>query len=119
MKHLDELNLDGLEFPMPCCERAFKKFENNNNVSVAVYGHEIYKNFEKGKEVEKRRIIPLYVPTVRRETAYHIFFYKNEDGTKWHYNPIKSLRGLVSQQMYVCMYVKLYLNTLASTTIYS
>ena len=98
-EHLNELNLDGLEFPTPCCERTFKKFENNNNVSVAVYGHETYTEFVKEKEVEKRRIIPLYVPTKRRGTVYRLFFYKNKGGTKWHYNPIKSLAGLVSKQV--------------------
>ena len=62
-------NLDGIEFPTPCCERTFKKFENNNNVSIVVYGHEVYMKLVKGEEVEKFRIIPLYIPTERRETV--------------------------------------------------
>ena len=119
-EHLNELNLNGIEFPTPCCERTFKKFESNNNVSVAVYGHEIYTEFFKGVEVEKRCIIPLYVPTERRETTYRLFFYKNENGTKWHYNPIISLRGLVSQQIksrnkgrgiFICDYCLNYFGT--------
>ena len=97
--HLKELNLDGIEFPAPCCERTFKKLEKNN-FSLVVYGHEVYTELnKKGEEVEKIRIIPLYVPSERRKEVYRVFFYKNEDGTKWHYNPITSLRGLVSRQV--------------------
>ena len=119
-EHFDEFNRDGIEFPTQCCERTFKKFENNNNVSVAVYGHETYKKFEKGKEVEKMRIIPLYVLSKRRETTYRLFFYKNEDGTKWHYNPITNLRGLVYEQVrshsrgrgiFICDYCLNYFGT--------
>ena len=119
-EHFNEFNWDGIEFPTPCCKRAFKKFENNNNVSVAVYGHEIYTELVKGEEVEKRRIIPLYVPTERRGTIYQLFFYKNEDGTNWHYNPITSLAGLVSKQVknhhkgrgiFICDYCLNYFGT--------
>ena len=73
-EHFNEFNWDGIEFPTPCCERTFKKFKSNNNVSVAVYGHEIYTELEEGVEVEKRRIIPLYVPSERREKVYRVFF---------------------------------------------
>ena len=98
--HFNELNLDGIGFPTPCCERTFKRLEKNNNFSLAVYGHEVYTKLnKKGEEVEKVRIIPLYVPTERRKEIYRVFFYKNEDGTKWHYNPITNLRGLVSGQV--------------------
>ena len=99
-KHLDELNLNGIEFPTPCTEKTFKKLEKNNNFLLAVYGHETYMELnKKGEEVEKVRIIPMYVPRERREEVYHIFFFKNEDGTMWHYNPIINLRGLVSRQV--------------------
>ena len=37
-----------------------------------------------------------------------MFFYKNEDGTKWHYNPIVSLRGLVSSQVKTIIRVVVY-----------
>ena len=36
----EELDWDGIEFPTPCLERVFKKFERNNNVSLLVFGHE-------------------------------------------------------------------------------
>ena len=119
-EHFNEFNWDGIEFPTPCCEKTFKRFEKNNNVSLAVYGHEVYTEIEKGEEVEKVRIIPLYVPAERREEVYHIFFYKDEDGTKWHYNTVKSLRGLVSGQvrshnkgkgMFICDYCLNYFGT--------
>ena len=119
--HFNEFKWDGIDFPTSCCERTFKKFENNNNVSVAVYGHEIHKEFFKGVEVDRRRIIiPLYVPTERRETIYRIFIYKNEDGTKWHYNPITNLRALVYGQVrshnkgtgiFICDYCLNYFGT--------
>ena len=119
-EHFNEFNWDGIEFPTPCCEKTFKKFENNNNVSLAVYGHEVYTELKKGEEVEEIRIIPLYVPTERRKEVYRIFFYKYEDGTKWHYNTVKSLRGLVSGQvrshnngkgMFICDYCLNYFGT--------
>ena len=82
--HFNELSLEGVEFPTPCCERTFKMQEKNNFL-LAVYGHEAFTELNrKGEEVEKVCIIPLYVPTVRRERVNCMFFYKNEDGRKWH-----------------------------------
>ena len=37
-KQVEELNWDGIEFPTPCSERMFKKFEKNNKVNVSVFG---------------------------------------------------------------------------------
>ena len=116
-EHFNEINIEGIEFLTPCCE---KTLEKNNNFSLAVYGHEVYTKIEKGEEVEKVRIIPLYVPTERPEEVYHIFFYKNEDGSIWHYNTVKSLRCLVSGQvrshdkgkgMFICDYCLNYFGT--------
>ena len=83
----EKLIFDGIEFPTPCSERMFKKFENNNDVSVLVFGY------------ENKDIIPLYVPIERRERIVRLFFYKNEDGTKSHYCVIKSMSRLVSSQI--------------------
>lgn len=72
---------------------------------MLVFGHEVYTEFEKGEEVEKIRIIPLYVPTERCENVYRLFFFKEvngtewQDGTKWHYCAITNLAGLVSRQV--------------------
>ena len=53
-KQAEELNWEDIEFPTPCSERTYKKFEENNNVSLLVFGHE---------ETETGiNIIPLYVP---------------------------------------------------------
>ena len=74
-KQSEELNWDGIEFPTPCLERVFKKFERNNNVSLLVFGHEA---------VGRRTCItPLYVPTERREKVVRLFFLKNN--TASHY----------------------------------
>ena len=75
-KQSEELNWDGIEFPTPCLERVFKKFERNNNVSLLVFGHEA--------AINKTYIIPLYVPIERREKVVRLFFLKNEDGTASH-----------------------------------
>ena len=83
----EKLIYDGIEFPTPCSERMFKKFENNNDVSVSVFGY------------ENKDIIPLYVPIERRERIARLFFYKNEDGTKSHYFVIRSMSRLVSSQI--------------------
>ena len=98
-KQSEQLNWDGIEFPTPCSERMFKKFENNN-MSVLVFGY------------DKKNIIPLYVPSSKsREKVVRLFFYKNENGTKSHYCAIKSMSRLVSSQInkkkakkYVCDY---------------
>ena len=60
MKQSEELNWDGIEFPTPCLERVFKKFEKNN-VSLLLFGHEA--------AVNSTHIIPLYVPTERRKVV--------------------------------------------------
>ena len=75
----------------------FKKFENNNNVSVLVFGH------------DGKKIIPLFSKTERREKVIRLFFHKNEDGSKSHYDVVKSMSCLVGSQIskngkkkYVC-----------------
>ena len=75
MKQAEELNWDGIEFPKPCSERMYKKFEENNDVSLLVFGHE---------DSETRiNIIPLYVPKERRKKTIRLFFLK--DGENSHY----------------------------------
>ena len=108
-EHVDELNWGGIEFPTPCSERMYKKFEKNNNISLLVFGHEIVGDGMK----KKTHIIPLYVPTERYERVVRLFFYMNKDGES-HYCTITNMPGLVSKQVskhkgkiYVCDY---YLN---------
>ena len=90
-KQSEELNWDGIESPTPCSERVFKKFERNNGVSLLVFGHEV--------TVNKTYIIPLYVPTERREKVVRLFFLKNEDGTASHYCVVKNMSALVGSQV--------------------
>ena len=56
-RQVEELNWNGMKFPTPCEERMYKRFEDNNNVSLLVFGH-VWSD-------ENLRIISLYVPKVR------------------------------------------------------
>ena len=38
-KQSEQLNWNGIEFPTPCSERFSRKFENNNDVSILVFGY--------------------------------------------------------------------------------
>ena len=97
-EHVNEFNWDGIEFSTPCSEKMYKKFEENNNVSLLVFGHETSENTRNGKKVENIRIIPLYVSTKRHERVVRLFFFKNEEGNS-HYCTITNLAGLVSRQI--------------------
>ena len=104
-----ELNWSGgVEFPTPCSERMYKKFEKNNDASLLVFGHETI--------VEETRIIPLYVPTERREKVVRLFFFKS--GKNSHYCVIKSMSRLIPKQTsahhgekYVCDYCLNYVGS--------
>ena len=61
----EQLNSDGIGYPTPCSERVFRKFQNNNDVSILVFGY------------SHEKIIPLYVPIKRRERIVCLFFLKN------------------------------------------
>ena len=97
----EEFNWGGIKFPTPCEERMYKKFEDNNNVSLLVFGHV--------GSGDNLRIIPLYVPKVRRERIARIFFFKKDENS--HYCVIRDMSRLISAQVrsdhgeiYVCDY---------------
>ena len=103
-KQVRELNWEGIEFPTPCSEKVFKKFEKNNNVSLLVFGHEV-------DTKDELHIIPLYVPTKRYEKLVRLFFFQSDDGSNSHYCVIKDMSRLVARQVskkehkkYVCDY---------------
>ena len=73
-EHVDKLNWERIEFPTPCSERMYKKFEKNNNISLLVFGHEVFEVLAGDKVKKKTRIIPLYVPTERHERVVRLFF---------------------------------------------
>ena len=83
-KQSEELNWDGIEFPTPCLERVFKKF--------LVFEHESAMN--------NAYVIPLYVPTEKREKVVRLFFLKDidEDGIVSHYFAVKDMSRLVSSK---------------------
>ena len=100
-RQAEELNWDGIKFPTPCNERMYKKFEENNDVSLLVFVHV-------GSD-EDLRIIPLYVPKVRRGRVVRIFFFKK--GENSHYCVVRSMSRLISAlvrrdcgEIYVCDY---------------
>ena len=80
-------NWSGIAFPTPCCEKQFRKFEENNDVSIIVFGH------------EDDNIIPLYVPRDRRETVVRLFFQRSKNGQKSHYSIVRNMSRLVSSQV--------------------
>ena len=83
-KQSERLDWEGLEFPTPCSERMFKKFERNNDVSLLVFGH------------SDKNIIPLYVSTERREKVARLFFVRQ--GGQTHYCVINDMSALVGSQ---------------------
>ena len=96
-KQSERLDWEGPEFPTPCSERMFKKFERNNDVSLLVFGH------------SDKNIIPLYVSTERREKVARLFFVRQ--GGQTHYCVINDMSALVGSQTsakknkkYVCDY---------------
>ena len=97
-EHVNELNLDGIEFPTPCSERMYKKFDRNNNISLLVFGHEVFEVLRGSKVVEKIRIIPIHVPTERYEKVVRLFFFKNEERES-HYCTVTNMPGLISRQI--------------------
>ena len=96
-EHVNEFSWDGIEFPTPCSERMYKKFERNNNISLLVFGHEVFESMRKGEVVENIRIIPLYIPTERYERVVRLFF-ENEEG-EGHCCTIINMSGLISRQI--------------------
>ena len=93
-EHVDEFNWDGIEFPTPCSERMYKRFERNNDTSLLVFGPEVFEVLVGNKMKNRIRIIPLYVSTERHEKVVRLFF-KNEVGGS-HYCTITDMPGLVS-----------------------
>ena len=95
-RYLNELNTDGLSFPLPV--KDVPKFEKQNSdiaVSIVTY--------------EDRELIPLYVsPHRKRKHTIHLLLLSNE--TTHHYTLVKSLSRLVAGRTkydgktYVCPY---------------
>ena len=101
-KQAKELCWDGVEFPAPCSERTFRKFEENNGISLRAFGHQPRPN-------GGVTIIPLYTTKEIHEKIVRLFFLKSEDGTASHYCVVKNMSALVSSQVskkkakkYVC-----------------
>ena len=97
----DVFDWSNIEFQTACSPKMFKRFEENNNISLLVFGHT--------NEGRKLCIVPLYVPKDRREKIVRLFFMKSDDGTTSHYCVINNMSRLVGSQLskhesqkYVC-----------------
>ena len=83
-KQSERLDWSGLEFPTPCTEKMFKKFEKNN-VSLLAFGH------------DDRDIIPLYVsPECCSKKTIRLFFFRRGDQS--HYCVVNNMSTLVGSQ---------------------
>ena len=96
-EHVDELNWEGIEFPTPCSERIYKRFEKNNNIFAGVRARG-FRGFAGNRMKKEIRIIPLYVPTERHERVVRLFFFKNGNGGS-HYCTVTNMPGLISRQI--------------------
>ena len=91
-KQAKELCWNGVKFPTPYSERVFRKFEENNDISLRVFGHQPKNN-------GGVTIIPLYAPRERREKVVRLFFLNSEDETASHYCVVKNMPALFSSQV--------------------
>ena len=93
--YVDELNVDGIEFPVPISK--IPKFEKQNQIAVNLFG------FEEGD------LFPVYI-TKEREFPVHVNLLLFSRGEKRHYCLIRNLKRLLSNQtrhkaqMYYCPY---------------
>lgn len=89
-KHQNKLNFDNVPFPVKL--KDIDKVENNNNISINVFGLEY-------DEVSKKNTVvgPLYFTKNRRENHINLLYVSN--GMNGHYCYIKNLSRLVSKQL--------------------
>ena len=74
----NELCVDGISFPVELSQ--IKTFENNNNISVNVYGFDL----------EKKQVFPYYVSQTARVLRVHLFLHNG------HYSLVRNLNRLLS-----------------------
>ncbi|GFW55306.1 uncharacterized protein TNCV_116921 [Trichonephila clavipes] len=82
----NELNFEGIEFPVKMDDRVFKRFERLNNVSVNIYSYE-------GKD-----IYPLRITAKKADKHINLLYIKRKNGNN-HYCWIKDLSKLISSQL--------------------
>ena len=84
--YLNELNFDGIDFPVSIHQ--ISRFESQNNVSVNVYGWS-----------EERKLFPIHVsdnsPTFGEPDKRHVDLLLVEDGPRSHYTLIRTMSRLV------------------------
>lgn len=89
------LNITGIDFPMSL--KGIKKFENQNNISINVFGLEKY--FDKISNNQKYEVIgPLYYSCDKKEKHINLLLI-NDDDDNFHYCYIADFSRLISTQL--------------------
>lgn len=82
-KYMNELNIQGLDFPM--CLKDIHKFENLNNISVNVIG------------IDAKTFYPLHVTSKKQEKHVNLLYI--QDGDKSHYCNIRKMSALLTSNI--------------------
>ncbi|XP_030766283.1 uncharacterized protein LOC115890241 [Sitophilus oryzae] len=89
------LNTAGIDFPITL--KNIKKFENQNNISINVYGLEKYYN-KISKNEEYEIIGPLHFTNAKKNIHVNLLLINDDDGNL-HYCYISDLSKLISKQL--------------------
>ncbi|XP_030762881.1 uncharacterized protein LOC115887564 [Sitophilus oryzae] len=89
------LNTTGIDFPISL--KDIKNFENQNNISINVYGLEKYYNKISNNE-EYEIIGPLHFSSDRKNIHVNLLLINDDDGN-FHYCYISNLSKLISKQL--------------------
>ncbi|XP_030760313.1 uncharacterized protein LOC115885506 [Sitophilus oryzae] len=89
------LNTAGIDFPITL--KDIKKFENQNNISINVYGLEKYYNKISNNE-EYEIIGPLHFTNAKKNIHVNLLLINDDDGNL-HYCYISDLSKLISKQL--------------------
>ncbi|MES9902420.1 MAG: hypothetical protein ABW168_07025 [Sedimenticola sp.] len=77
-RYENEINMNGIDYPVTACDRTFRKFESQNNISINVFGF------------EKDALFPIYI-TQNKECVAEIDLLYLTRGDKSHYCCIRNL----------------------------
>jgi hypothetical protein len=108
-KYENELNFDGINFPVKICD--ISKFEKQNNIAVNVYQLEIIQNY-------KINIFPLRITKLRNIKTINLLYVELENEInelKSHYVVISNFNGLLKfnkgrHNEYFCPYCMITFN---------
>lgn len=81
VSYKDELNFDGIKFPVTC--KSWKRFEQQNDISLSVYGYTTI-------------VHPMYISRLRKEKHVDLLLITSQENS--HYCWIKNFNRLLSDQ---------------------